>query len=129
MQAVSVATSIMESLRKLLAPLTTLAKFEWKKIDGIKLKTAVSHLGQGAIDAFRLTGDAFKPAIDVIGGVDDIAIDKLVAAHTDAVNNTVKWVHTEIDHLLSGGSAAGLEKDVDVFLQNIEDNVIQRLAA
>lgn len=129
MNASMVAGDFLNSLKFILGPLMNLAKFEWKKIDAIKLKASVSFLGQGVIDCVRNAGDALKPAIDVLGGVDDIAIDSLVAAHAEMVNNTITWAHKEIDNLLTTGSAVGIEKEVHAFLQNMHDNVLQRLAS
>lgn len=78
-------------------------KFDWKKVDPKELKLAVRSFADGVNGLTKHTGEAFKPAIDVILNADDLAIDKAVEAEVNGMNYLVSIIHGEIDTMWPAG--------------------------
>lgn len=81
----------------LLSRLLGTIKFDWHKIDPKELKAAVQAAGDGMIGTAKHVSAAIKPAVDVLGGVDDIAIDKALEYEIKLINAMVAMALHQID--------------------------------
>lgn len=98
-------------------------KFDWRKIDPVKLKLAVAGMGGAANIAITNVGDALKPAATAPLNADDVFIDKAVALEIQANDAFVSFVTKEIDVLLKpgvfGAEAAPTSADVDAWTDSL----------
>lgn len=78
-------------------------KFDWKKIDPKELKAAINAIGDGAIAMAQHVGKAIKPAVEVFGGVDDIAIDKATDLEVAGIKALVAMAIHQVDVLMPSG--------------------------
>lgn len=78
-------------------------KFDWKKIDPKELKAAINAIGDGAIAMAQHVGKAIKPAVEVFGGVDDIAIDKATDLEVAGIKALVAMAIHQVDIVLPSG--------------------------
>ena len=83
----------------LLTRLLASVKFDWHKMDAKELKAAINAMGDGAISCVQHVGSAVKPAVDVFGGVDDIAIDKITDLEVAGIKALVALAIAQVDAL------------------------------